>query len=69
MTLSDWLTSAGSTLSKAAEYLAVGALAIGVATAAVALMPAEVAATAAVLIVLGTNNAITARREEDEPRS
>jgi hypothetical protein len=55
--LSDWLKQKSRSLPKAAEYLAVGILAIGIATAAVTLLPVEGAAAVVVLVVAGTTKA------------
>lgn len=53
MPLSEWLQQKSRSLPKVAEYVAVGMLAIGIAAAAVTLLPVEGAAAVVVLVVAG----------------
>jgi hypothetical protein len=65
--LSEWLQNHGKSLAQTAEYIGVGVLAIGLAAAAVALLPVEgAAAVVVVLVVAGTANAGNSRpRKKD----
>ena len=64
--LSDWLESTGKKLAKTAEYVAVGALAVGTAVAVVALLPAEAAVAAVVLVVVGAGAVVNTGQKKDD---